>query len=156
VTKLSVAGARLKDVEDEELCEILERRLQEGEGVPQDVKASLNRLDGGSREIRNKAAQRLIEEPEETAEEVTSQEMNEAAIIAGAQKLEHYSVTAWGTVKAMATELGDEELAQAMQRALKESYRWDEEMSDPAERIVNPTAIESEVEQRGVGNEEPE
>ncbi len=136
--------ARLEDVEDGELSEMLERRLQEGERVLQDVKASLKRLDGGSREIENKAARGLIEEAEETAEEVASQEMKEAVIIAGVQKLEHYCIAAWGTVKAMATELGDEELAQAMQRALEEGYRWDEEMSDLAEGTINPTAIETE------------
>lgn len=145
--------AQLEDVDDEELSEMLERRLQEGERVLQDVQASLKRLDGASSKIQNKAAQGLIEEAEEIAEEVTSQEMKEAVIIAGAQKLEHYCIAAWGTVKAMATELGDEELAQAMQRALEEGYRWDEEMSDLAEGSINPTAIEAEAEEGSESSE---
>jgi ferritin-like metal-binding protein YciE len=136
--------AHLEEAEDEELCELLERRLQEGEHVLQDVRKSLDKLDGKGRGVKNKAARGLIEEAEETAENVASPEMKDAVIIAGAQKLEHYCIAAWGTVKAIASELEEEELAKAMQRALDEGYRWDEEMSELAEGSVNPTAIESE------------
>jgi ferritin-like metal-binding protein YciE len=48
--------ARLEDVEDGEVFEMLERRLTEGERLLQDVRASLERLDGGSGEIQNNAA----------------------------------------------------------------------------------------------------
>ncbi|HEY8262363.1 MAG TPA: DUF892 family protein [Methylosinus sp.] len=140
--------AHLKEAEDEELCELLERRMKEGEHVLKDVRKCLDKLDGKGRGIKNKAARGLIEEAEETAESVTSPEMKDAVIIAGAQKLEHYCIAAWGTVKAIAGELAEEELAQAMQRALDEGYRWDEDMSELAEGSINPTAIESEGEEQ--------
>lgn len=147
--------ARLEEIEDEELCELLERRLQEGERVLQDVRKSLQKLDGKG-EIQNKAARGLIEEAEETADQVESPQMKEAVIIAGAQKLEHYCIAAWGTVKAMASELEQEELEQAMQRALDEGYRWDQEMSELAEGAINPAAIESEDEQQAQSQEDQE
>ncbi|MBY6241628.1 ferritin-like domain-containing protein [Methylosinus sp. Sm6] len=140
--------SHLEEVEDEELCELLERRLKEGEQVRRDVRASLEKLDGKGRGAQNKAARGLIAEAEETAEEVEAQEMKEAVIIAGAQKLEHYCIAAWGTVKAIANELKEEELTKAMQRALDEGYRWDEQMSELAEGAINPAAIESEDERQ--------
>jgi ferritin-like metal-binding protein YciE len=133
--------AHLEEAEDEELCELLQRRMQEGEHVLKDVRKWLDKLDGKARGTKNKAARGLIEEAEETAESVTMPEMKDAVIIAGAQKLEHYCIAAWGTVKAIAGELEEEELAQAMQRALDEGYRWDEEMSELAEGSINPTAV---------------
>jgi ferritin-like metal-binding protein YciE len=87
---------------------------------------------------------------------MASQKMREAVIIAGAQKLDRYCIAAWGTVKAMAAELGDDDLAQAMQLALEEGYRWDEAMSDLVAGGINPTAIESEAEQRGERIEQAE
>lgn len=38
--------------------------------------------------------------------------------------------------------MGEQELAQAMERAVEEGYRWDEEMSQIAESRANPEALE--------------
>ena len=75
------------------------------------------------------------------AKEVRTPEMKEAVTIAGLQKLEHYCIASWGTVKAMASETGEQELAQAMERAIKEGYQWDEEMTQLAEGRINPKAV---------------
>jgi ferritin-like metal-binding protein YciE len=74
--------------------------------------------------------------------EIQDPEMKQAAVIAGAQKLEHYCIAAWGTVKAMASECGEKELAQSMERALKEGYEWDQKMTELAESRINPAALE--------------
>jgi ferritin-like metal-binding protein YciE len=63
-------------------------------------------------------------------------------MIAGAQKLEHYGIAAWGTVKAMAGEAGEQELAQVMERAVKEGYEWDQKMTELADGRINPAALE--------------
>jgi ferritin-like metal-binding protein YciE len=133
--------AQLQEVEDDDLSDLLERRLKAGEQVLRDIRKSLQKFDGKGR-VENKAARGLIEESEETAKEVSSAEMKDAVIIAGAQKLEHYCIAAWGTVKAIAGELQEEDLAKAMQRALDEGHRWDEEMSELAESAINPAAME--------------
>lgn len=47
-----------------------------------------------------------------------------------------------GTVKAQAKEIGEEELARAMQQAVEEGYRLDREMTELAEGGVNPEALQ--------------
>ena len=65
----------------------------------------------------------------------------EAVTIAGLQKLEHYCIAAWGTVKSMAQECGEQQLAKAMERALEEGYEWDREMTRLAEQGINREAL---------------
>ena len=61
--------------------------------------------------------------------------------VGGIQKLEHYCIAAWGTVKALAAGMGDDQLAKAMADAIKEGYRLDEELTQLAENRINPEAI---------------
>jgi ferritin-like metal-binding protein YciE len=133
----------IEEVENEQLRTMLERRMQEGERVLEAVQSGLQKLNGKSRGTRNEAARGLIQEAEKLLKEVNTPEMKQAVMIAGTQKLEHYCIAAWGTVKAIAREVGEEELVDAMQEALDEGYSWDSEMTELAEGGINPEAIMS-------------
>jgi ferritin-like metal-binding protein YciE len=137
-----------REAEDNEVKGLLERRMEEGERVLDAVEQGLETVNGGSKGRSNAAARALIEETQKLLQEVQTPEMKQAAMIAGAQKLEHYCIAAWGTVKALASECGQNELAREMERAVEEGYRWDEEMSDLAESRINPEAIEASMEDR--------
>jgi ferritin-like metal-binding protein YciE len=132
----------MSEVEDEELRGMLERRVQQGEEVLKIVELGLAGLDGKGKAERNEAARGLITETEKLLKQVEAPEMKEAVIIAGVQSLEHYCIAAWGTVKAIALELGQEELVDGMQKALDEGYAWDREMTELAEEGINPIAME--------------
>ena len=134
--------------DDDELKQMLQRRIEEGQRVLQQVEQSLKQL-GGKSQARNSPARALIKSAEDLVKEAETPEMKRAVMIAGTQKLEHYCIAAWGTVKALASELGADELAQSMERAVQEGYRWDEEMSDLAESRVNPEAIEADPAAKG-------
>lgn len=133
---------QMEQVENPQLRKLLERRLQEGERILGDVRKGLEKLGGGGRGQQNAAARGLIQEAEKLLKQVQAPEMKQAVMISGVQKLEHYCIAAWGTVKAIAGEMGEQELAQAMQRAVDEGYRWDREMTELAEGRVNPSAME--------------
>ena len=128
---------------DGELKQMLQRRLEEGERILQAVEQNLQQL-GGKSQADNSAARALIKSAEDLYSAAETPEMKRAVVIAGSQKLEHYCIAAWGTVKALAGELGAEELAKAMERAVEDGYQWDEEMSDLAESRVNPEALEAD------------
>lgn len=130
--------------EDDELRDMLERRRREGERVLQAVEGALKVIDRKAEHGGESAARGIIEAARALVEEAGTPEMKRAVMIAGAQKLEHYCIAAWGTVKALAQELDARELAEAMERAVEEGYRWDAEMSDLAESRVNPEALEAE------------
>lgn len=131
-----------KATDDGQLRTMVERRLKEGERILNDVQKSLDKLDGKGRGTQNAAARGLIQETERLLKEVKTPEMKQAVMIAGLQKLEHYCIAAWGTVKAMAHQAGEEDLARAMERAVKEGYEWDQKMTEFAEGRVNPSALE--------------
>lgn len=131
-----------QSADDRQIKGMIDRRLKQGKQVLQDVQKGLNRLDGSStRSAQNAAARGLIQECERLAKEVRTPEMKQAVTIDGLQKLEHYCIAAWGTAKAMARECGEQDLAQSMERAIKEGYQWDKEMTQLAEGRINPEAL---------------
>lgn len=133
-----------REAGDDELGAMLERRRDAGARVLEEVGRALKTLNGGSRQPGASAARGLIEQTRALVEAAGTPEMKRAVIVAGAQKLEHYCIAAWRTVKALARELEAEDLAPAMEAAVDEGYRWDAEMSNLAESRVNPEALEAD------------
>jgi ferritin-like metal-binding protein YciE len=135
---------QMEEVENSRLRKLLERRLKQGERLQKEIKRNLQKLNGESEGRENEAARGLIRDSQRLLQEVETPEMKEAVLIAGVQKLEHYCIAVWGTVRAMAEELGEDDLVQVMERAVEEGYELDEELTKLAESRINPSALESE------------
>ena len=127
---------------DGELRQLLERRLQQGQQLLDVVSRGIEALGGQGAEDQNRAARGLIEQTAHAVELAQGPDMRQALLIAGVQELEHYCFSAWGTTKSLALELGQQEIADAMQVALDDGHALDGELSALAEGWVNPTAIE--------------
>jgi len=139
------AGAlrsQLGSIRNADLRRLLEQRLLQGEQLSQEVGRALERLGGGGKGVTNPAARGLIEETGTLLGAAQTPELKQAVLIAGVQKFEHYCIAVWGTVRALASELGQHELCQAMLRSVEAGYQLDRELTDLAESWVNPTAIE--------------
>jgi ferritin-like metal-binding protein YciE len=95
----------------------------------------------------------LLEDVNEHVDEIKDEAMLDAALLASIQKIEHYCIAAWGTAKSMGNLLGQEKVVEAMQRALDEGKRYDDEMTQLAETEVNPAML-GEEEQSNVGDEQ--
>ena len=78
--------------------------------------------------------------------------VRDAAIIAGAQRIEHYEIAAYGALRAFAEQLGRDAAASLLQQTLDEEREADEKLSEIAEEEVNEAAA-NEV---GEGNEQEE
>ena len=89
-----------------------------------------------------KAMQGLLEEAKEIMEEDASDAVLDAGIIAAAQKVEHYEIASYGTVRTWARLCGQEEAANLLQETLDEESQTDERLTQLAESIVNPRAEE--------------
>ncbi|WP_274425186.1 YciE/YciF ferroxidase family protein [Chelativorans sp. YIM 93263] len=139
-----------REVRNKQLAQLLEQRLKQGQRILETARKASEKLDGKSPRAQNAAARGLIEEAQSLVGEVQTAEMKEAVVIAGAQGLEHYCIAAWGTVRALAREAGEQELAKAMEQAVEEGYRWDEEMSKLAERRVNNEALQENGESQAI------
>jgi len=66
--------------------------------------------------------------------------VKDAALIAGAQKVEHYEITSYGTLRSLAQTLGMDDIALKLERTLKEEFKTDELLTGVAERGVNKKA----------------
>ena len=145
---------QLEEVENSQLQRLLQRRMQQGERLLKEVQKNLEKLNGQEGGRENAAARGLIREAQQLLQEIEAPDMKEAVLIASVQKLEHYCIAVWGTVKAIAREMGEEQLAKAMERALEEGYKLDEELTRLAESRINPEALEAGAEEDEEEDEE--
>jgi ferritin-like metal-binding protein YciE len=87
-----------------------------------------------------KAMQGLIAEGDETIENDAEPEVKDAALIAAAQRVEHYEIAAYGTVSAYAKLLEKRNVLKLLQATLAEEKATDEALSALAESTVNVEA----------------
>lgn len=87
-----------------------------------------------------KGMEGLIDEGQKIMAENLSDEVMDAAIIGGSQKIEHYEIAAYGTARTYAQQLGLTQVAQLLQQTLDEEYRADEILTSLAVGQVNQQA----------------
>lgn len=87
-----------------------------------------------------KAMEGLIKEGNALLNEDMSAEVMDAAIIAAAQKIEHYEISSYGTARAYALQLQLNEVAKLLEQTLNEEYQADDLLSKLALADVNLNA----------------
>jgi ferritin-like metal-binding protein YciE len=95
---------------------------------------------------RCKGIEGIIAEGKETMEQELPESLGDAALIAGAQRVEHYEIAAYGTVRAFAEVLGETDAAELLTLTLDEEKATDETLSEIADSL-NPEAAESTVQE---------
>ena len=86
----------------------------------------------------------LIKEGESMLEESEEGVVRDAGIIAASQKIEHYEIATYGTLKSWATTLGLEEVANLLEETLNEEKEADVLLTQLAESSINAEALEGE------------
>ena len=84
----------------------------------------------------------LVEEGEELIRGDMDPSVKDAGLIAAAQKVEHYEIAAYGTLRTFAEFRGDSQAAQALQETLDEEYEADKTLTQVAESQINVQAAE--------------
>ena len=84
--------------------------------------------------------QGLIEEGEEIMKEEGDPDVKDAAIISAAQRVEHYEIAAYGSLRTYADELGLKDHAELLQRSLDEEGNTDKRLTQMAESRINKDA----------------
>jgi ferritin-like metal-binding protein YciE len=87
-----------------------------------------------------KAMKGLIQEGSEYLEANGDESVLDAALIAAAQRVEHYEIAAYGTVRTFANMLGQNEAADLLQQTLDEEGETDKLLTELAESVVNVEA----------------
>jgi len=86
------------------------------------------------------AMEGLIEEGEEYVKAGGDDDVRDAGLIAAAQRVEHYEMAGYGTVRALALALGDTAAADTLQQTLDEEGAADKKLTLIAEGLVNKAA----------------
>ncbi|HSK79743.1 MAG TPA: ferritin-like domain-containing protein [Thermoanaerobaculia bacterium] len=82
-----------------------------------------------------KGMEGLLEEGKEMMQEDMDDDVMDAALIAAAQRVEHYEIAGYGTVRTYAELMGEKEHAKLLQQTLDEEGQTDKELTRLAQSI---------------------
>lgn len=119
----------------EELSEGFEEHLEQTKGHAQRLEAIFERLGEKAKAKKCKGMEGLIKEASETLDEAMDPDVKDAAIIAAAQRVEHYEIAGYGTARTFATLLGQREAASLLEETLQEEKDTDAKLNELAEGI---------------------
>ena len=136
-----------KAASSDELREGFEKHLEQTRGHVQRLEKIFQALGESPKGKTCKGMQGLIEEGAETTEEDYEGSVMDAALIGAAQRVEHYEIAGYGTVRSMAETLGEDDQASLLEETLEEEKETDEKLTELAEQI-NTQASQSDNEQQ--------
>ena len=142
-----------KGASSDELRDAIETHLDETKGHIDRLEQIFEELDETPKGKTCQGMKGLIEEGSKILEEKGEDSVIDAGIIAAAQKVEHYEMATYGTLRSWADLLNQDQAAGLLQETLDEEAETDKKLNDLAEEIVNPEALaESEEEEAAVGS----
>jgi len=96
-----------------------------------------NLFESNEEEQHCKAMEGLIKEANSLMDEDMTNDVMDAAIIAAAQKIEHYEIGSYGTARAYAEQMGMKEVEKLLRQTLDEEYFADDSLTKIALENVN-------------------
>jgi ferritin-like metal-binding protein YciE len=124
-----------------ELREAIEEHMEETRQQKERLDRIFESLGERASGERCKAMEGLIKEGEELLNKRADSDVRDAGIIASAQRVEHYEISGYGTVRTYAEMLGRNEDARLLQQTLDEEKMADEKLNRIAMQVVNPEAV---------------
>jgi ferritin-like metal-binding protein YciE len=141
-----------KGASSEELKLAFENHLDQTKVHVGRLEEIFERLDETPKGKTCQAMKGLVEEGSEILEEDGEESVLDAGIIAAAQKVEHYEIASYGTVRTFAQLLSEDEAAELLQETLDEEGEADKLLTQLAQEIVNPEALLEGAEAEATGS----
>lgn len=135
-----------KEATSEELREAIEQHLEQTKGQAERLEQIFERLDERPKGKKCKGMEGLVKEGTEVLSEDMEDDTKDAALIAAAQKVEHYEIAGYGTARTYAGLLEENEDVDLLEQTLQEEKETDQKLTDLAEDI-NLEAAEGEAEE---------
>ncbi len=125
-----------------ELKKAFESHLEETKVQVQRLEQIFEEIEGSPRGKKCKAMAGLVEEGAELIKEKADFEpaVLDAALIGAAQRIEHYEIAAYGTVRTFAQQLGYTKAVNLLQQTLDEEAATDEKLTALAVSGINQQA----------------
>ncbi|CAO3354093.1 YciE/YciF ferroxidase family protein [Azospirillum palustre] len=130
-----------KAASSDKLRQAFETHLEQTHGQIERLQQVFEELDTRPRGKHCDAMEGLISEAQEILEMGLAPEVQDAALIAAAQKVEHYEIASYGTLHAFATACGLDRVAQLLDETLQEEKDTDTLLNKLAIGDVNKKAM---------------
>ena len=129
---------------DSDLREAMENHRVETEGHVSKLEQIFSILGKPASGIKCEAIEGILGEGDEILKDFGNTKACDAAIIFSGQAVEHYEITRYGSMKAWATSLGMDEVADLIESILNEEKAADNKLSELAESRINYAAEEED------------
>lgn len=120
-----------------------ETHLEETNGQIERLDQVVEMLGIRLKRIKCAAMEGLVEEGKEVIDSVEKGPVRDAALVGGAQKVEHYEIAAYGTLCALGKQLGYDDAIKLLQETLEEEKATDQKLTMLAESGGNQRAAEA-------------
>ncbi len=129
-----------KAASDPNLKQAFQTHFAETEQHVQRLEQILQELDESPEGKKCKAMEGLIEEGKDLIDEDAEPEVMDAGLIGAAQKVEHYEIAGYGTVRTYAQMLGNDQAARLLQQTLDEEGATNKKLTELAMECINAEA----------------
>jgi ferritin-like metal-binding protein YciE len=125
-----------------ELKEAFESHLEETNGQVERIDQVVELLGIRLKRIKCAAMEGLVEEGKEVIDGVEAGPLRDAALIGGGNKVEHYEIASYGTIIALARQLGYKDAVPLLTETLNEEKAADDKLTMLAEQLSKQTRAE--------------
>lgn len=133
-----------KNATADELQEAFTDHLRETEEHVARLEQIFEQLGMPARGKKCVGMQNLLREGQEMIDDADSDAARDAVMIAAAQKVEHYEIASYGTVRTWATVLGLTDIAAMLEDTLEEEKDADQKLTGIAESWINEAAADED------------
>ncbi|MGG5840222.1 MULTISPECIES: YciE/YciF ferroxidase family protein [Enterobacteriaceae] len=140
--QLTRALAKLaREASSEQLSAAFKAHLEETQGQIERIDQIVEQEQGLKiKRMKCVAMEGLIEEANEVIESTQKDNVRDAALIAAAQKVEHYEIASYGTLATLAQQLGYKNAVKLLTATLEEEKSTDLKLTDLAVGNINQKA----------------
>ena len=131
-----------KAAQSEGLRQGIAEHLEQTKGHVDRLQQIFSAMDESPKGKKCAGMEGLVEEGEEVIKEHSSGGVLDAGLIGAAQRVEHYEIAAYGTVRSFAELLGESQAVDLLQQTLEEEKETDEKLTELSKEI-NTQALSS-------------
>lgn len=136
----------VKNAKSEDLIEALTNHMKQTERQIKRLEQVFEAIGVPAESKKCDAMEGLLKEAEEKVKEMESGLVRDAAIIASAQKIEHYEIASYGTLSSFAHTLDEMAAYDLLEETLDEEKETDLLLTEIAETSINIEAMEGDKE----------
>lgn len=132
-----------KAVSSPEAKQVMQQHHEETQQQLQRLEQIFQQMGQAPNNIIPEGVKGIIKENEKIQQQGYEAAVLDAALIAAAQRAEHYEIAGYGTAATHAKSMGNTQVAALLAQTLQEEKQADEKLTQVAESVVNPQAMGS-------------